>query len=143
MIIVLSEIFNPYLFMLGIERPDVKLFMSIPEVVALHREILMPRYPRVLDGVIELLSRAAPLTDLYLYLRDHPLQNPAKAKVHCEHGFGSLRLAVKTYLDVSFYQLSPLISVFDLLSMTQEMQTSCSESCSKVILSHPEKSILR
>ena len=111
MIIVSSEIFNPYLFMLGIERPDVKLFMSIPEAVTSHREILILLYRRGLDAVIELLSRAAPLTDLYLYLRDHPLQNSAKAKVHCEHGFGSLRLAVKTYLDVSFYWLSPLISV--------------------------------
>ena len=97
--------------MLGIERPDVKLFMSTTEAVTSQREILILLYREGLDAVTKLLSKAAPLTDLYLYLRDHPLQNPAKAKVHCEHGFGSLRLAVKAYLDVSLYSLSLSISM--------------------------------
>jgi len=95
-------IFNPYPFIvLGIERPDVNSFMSINETVILHwhREILTPDYSEGLDAVTTLLDKADPLTDLYLYLRDHPLQNPAKAKFHCDHGFGSLRSAVKAYLD--------------------------------------------
>ena len=104
MIIISSEIFNPYPFVvLGIDRPDSGLFMSIPENILSQRGIVVPGYNRGLDAVIKLLSKAAPLTDFYLYLRDHPLQNPVKAKVHCEHGFGSLRLAVKAYLNVSFY----------------------------------------
>ena len=106
MITVSSEIFNPYPFILGIEQPDANVFMSIPEAVASHREILIPRYREGLDAVIKLLSKAAPLTDLYLYLRDHPLQNPAKAKVHCEYGFCSLTSAVKAYLYVSFADCS-------------------------------------
>ena len=110
-ITISSEIFNPYSFILGIERPDVNLFMSIPEAVTSQREVLIPEYREGLDAVTTILYRTAPLTDLYLYLRDHPLQNPAKAKIHCEHGFGSLRLAVKDYLDVIFYPFLPLISV--------------------------------
>ena len=101
MIIVLSEIFNPYPFVLGIERPDAKFFMSITEDVASDRDILVPDYEEGLDAVTTLLSKATPFTDLYAYLRDHPLQNPAKDKVHCEHGFASLRFTVKAYLDVS------------------------------------------
>ncbi|KAF8810404.1 hypothetical protein BYT27DRAFT_7186632, partial [Phlegmacium glaucopus] len=93
------EIFNPYPFTIGIERPDTKLFMSLTEDVASQREILVPHYTKGLDAVTIFLSKATPLTDLYICLRDHPLQNPAKAKVHCEHGFVSLRLAVKVYLD--------------------------------------------
>jgi hypothetical protein len=108
MIIVSSEIFNPYPFILGIERPDANLFLSVSgDIVASRREILVQYYQEGLDAVIKLLSKAAPLTDLYSYLRDHPLQNPAKAKVHCERGFASLRLAVKVYLDVSCYRMSP------------------------------------
>ncbi|KAF8815007.1 hypothetical protein BYT27DRAFT_7201103 [Phlegmacium glaucopus] len=93
-----DEIFNPYPFTTGIERPDAKL-LSLTEHVASQREILVPNYRAGLDAVSKLLLKAAPLTDLYICLRDHPLQNPAKAKVHCEHGFASLRLAVKAYLD--------------------------------------------
>ena len=112
MINVLSEIFNPYPFVaLGIDRPDFALFMSITESIISRRDILVPSYDEGLDAVIKILSKATPLIDLYFYLRDHPLQNPAKFKVHCEHGFGSLSLAVKAYLDVSFYSLSPLIYV--------------------------------
>ena len=70
------------------------------------RDILVPRYHAGLAAVATLLSKAAPLDDLYLYLRDHPLQNPAKAKVHCEHGFYELRSVVKIYLEVSFRSLS-------------------------------------
>ncbi|KAF8815723.1 hypothetical protein BYT27DRAFT_7192458 [Phlegmacium glaucopus] len=95
-----DEIFNPYPFITGIERPDAKLFMSLTGDVASRREILVPNYKNGLDAVSKLLLKAAPLTDLYICVRDHPLQNPAKAKVHCEHGFTSLRLAVKAYLDV-------------------------------------------
>ena len=40
-----------------------------------------------------------------LYRRDHPIQNPAKAKFHCEHGFAGLRWAVQVYLEVSSYRL--------------------------------------
>ncbi|KAF8809774.1 hypothetical protein BYT27DRAFT_6516720 [Phlegmacium glaucopus] len=94
-----DEIFNLYPFITGIERPDAKLFISLPEDLASRREILVPNYRDGLDAVSKLLSKAAPLTDLYIYLRDHSLQNPGKAKVHCEHGFSSLRLAVKSYLD--------------------------------------------
>ena len=109
MIIVSSEVFNPYPFILGIGQPHAQLFFSISEdIVASQREILVQHYREGLDAVIRLLSKAAPLTDLYFYLRDHPLQNPVKAKVHCEHGFASLRLAVKVYLDVSCYRMSPL-----------------------------------
>ena len=79
---VSSEIFNPFPFILGIERPDFNLFMSIPEAVISQREIFIPKYSEGLDAVTTLLYKAAPFTDLYLYLRDHPLQNPAKAKVH-------------------------------------------------------------
>ncbi|KAF8809769.1 hypothetical protein BYT27DRAFT_7232197 [Phlegmacium glaucopus] len=93
------EIFSPYPFIMGIERPDAKLFMSLTEDVTSRREILVPNYRTGLDAVSKLLLKAAPLTDLYNCLRDHRLQNPAKAKVHCEHGFASLRLAVKAYLD--------------------------------------------
>ena len=107
MITVSSEIFNPYPFISGIERPDVNLYMSIPEAVTSHREIFISQYSEGLDAITTLLYKAAPLTDLYLYLRDHPLQNPAKAKVHCEHGFSPLRLAVKAYLDVSFTDFPP------------------------------------
>ena len=106
LMIVPSEIFNPYPFIVGIERPDAKLFMSITEDIASQRKFLVPSYDRGLHVVTIFLSKAAPLNDLYLYLRDHPLQNPAKAKVHCEHGFASLRLAVKAYLEVSFQWLS-------------------------------------
>lgn len=49
--------------------------------------------------------QATPLTDPYFYLRDHSLQNPTKAKVHCEHGFSSLRLAMNIYLKVSFHRM--------------------------------------
>ena len=77
--------------------------MSSSEAMASNRNLLVPDYEDGLAGVTLLLSKAAPLTDLYLYLRDHPLQNPAKAKVHCERGFASLRLAVRAYLDVSFF----------------------------------------
>ncbi|KAF8809224.1 hypothetical protein BYT27DRAFT_7254737 [Phlegmacium glaucopus] len=84
---------------IGIKRPDAKLFMSLTEDVASQQEILVPYYRQGLDAVTRLLLKAAPLTDLYICLRDHPLQDPAKAKVHCEHGFASLRLAVKAYLD--------------------------------------------
>ncbi|KAF8809784.1 hypothetical protein BYT27DRAFT_6516884 [Phlegmacium glaucopus] len=94
-----NEIFNPYPFIMGIERPDAKLFMSLTEDVASRREILVPHYRQGLDAVSNLLLKAAPLTDLYICLRDHPLQNLAKAKVHCEHGFATLRLAVKVYLN--------------------------------------------
>ena len=106
-ITVSSEIFSPYLFILGIERPGFDLFMSMTEAVTSQREVLIPRYWDGLDAVTKLLSKAAPLTDLYLYLRDHPLQNLAKAKVHCEYGFGALRFAVKAYLDVSFLLIIP------------------------------------
>jgi hypothetical protein len=100
--IVPSEIFNPYPFIVGIERPDAKLFMSITEDMISQRKNFVPLYEHGLNAVTIFLSKAAPLDDLYFYLRDHPLQNPAKAKVHCEHGFASLRLAVKVYLEVSF-----------------------------------------
>ncbi|KAF8811829.1 hypothetical protein BYT27DRAFT_6437435 [Phlegmacium glaucopus] len=109
MISVSSEIFNPYPFITGIERPDTKSFMSLTEDVASWREILVPNYRRGLDAVTKFLSKAAPLTDLYIYLRDHPLQNPAKAKVHCEHGFIYLRLAVKAYLDKCQHLLGPKV----------------------------------
>ena len=72
-----------------------------------QRDIKVPYYDEGLEAVITLLSKAAPLTDLYFYLRDHPLQNSSKAKVHCEHGFGSLGLAVKAHLDVSFTDFLP------------------------------------
>ena len=107
LITVSSEIFNPYLFILGIERPDVNLFMSTTEAVTSQQGVLIPEYWEGLDAVTKLLSKAAPLTDLYLYLRDHPLQNLSKAKVHCEYGFGALRFAVKAYLDVSFLLIVP------------------------------------
>ncbi|KAF8810496.1 hypothetical protein BYT27DRAFT_7186573 [Phlegmacium glaucopus] len=94
-----DEIFNPYPFIVGIERPDAKLFMSLTEGIASRREILVSEYRKGLNAVTELLLKAAPLTDLYIYLRAHPLQNPAKAKVHCEHGFAFLRLAVKAYMN--------------------------------------------
>ena len=107
-IILSSEIFNPYPFIvMGFQRPDAKSFMSTTENMVSHRDILVPEYIQGLKGVTTLLSKAAPLTDLYLYLRNHPLQSPAKAKVHSEHGFSTLRLAVKDYLDVSFFQSSP------------------------------------
>ena len=111
---VLSKISN---------QAGAKIFMSITENHNSQRYILVSDFENSLDALIQLLSKAAPFTDLYLYLRDHPLQNPPKAKVHCEHGFGFLRLAVKAYLDVSFYRLSPLISVFIHYSlfMAQEM----------------------
>ena len=107
--ILSSEIFNPYPFIvMGFERPDARLFMSTAENMTSHGKMLIPWYPQGLKGVTTLLSKAAPLIDLYLYLRNHPLQNPAKTKVHCEHGFYSLRLAVKDYLDVSFFRSSSL-----------------------------------
>ena len=93
--------------MLGIKRPDAKLFACIAEDLISQRETLVPWYSAGLDAVACLLSEAAPLTDLCLYLQDHPLQNPAKAKVHCEHGFASLRCAVKVYLKVNFYRIVP------------------------------------
>ena len=111
MMIVSSEIFDPYPFILGINRPDTKLFMSIPDDMILKRKTLVPKYDEGLVAVAILLWKAAPLTDLYFCLRDHPLQNPAKAKVHFEHGFASLRLSVKVYLDVSFYWISLPIHV--------------------------------
>ena len=112
-IILWSEIFNPYPFIvLGFERPDAKLFMYTTENMTSHREVLVPRYTHGLKGVTTLLSKAAPLTDLYIYLRNHPLQNPAKAKVHYEHGFFWLRLAVKDYLDVSFFGRSSPSNIF-------------------------------
>ena len=86
-----------------IERPNAKLFMSLTEDVTSRRKVLVPEYGEGLDAVSKLLLKAAPLPDLYFHLRDHPLQNPAKAKVHCEYGFASLRSAVKVYLDVNFY----------------------------------------
>jgi hypothetical protein len=104
---VSSEIFNPYPFILGIKQPNAKLFAYITEDLTSQRVTLVPQYLQGLDAVMTLLSKAAPLTDLYLYLQDHPLQNPAKAKVHCDHGFTSLRLAVKVYLKVSFYRIVP------------------------------------
>src|ERR1700735_4915725 len=138
MIIISSEIFNPYPFVvLGIDRPDSTLFISITDNIISQRDILVPDYDEGLEAVIKLLSKAAPLTDLYLYLRDHPLQNPVKAKVHCEHGFGSLRFAVRAYLDVSFLLIVSLDICVHPLFMAQEMSTSCSESSSKVIFSHP------
>ena len=88
---------------MGIERPNAKLFMSLTEDVTSRRKVLVPEYREGLDAVSKLLLKAAPLPDLYFHLRDHPLQNPAKAKVHCEHGFSSLRSAVKIYLDVNFF----------------------------------------
>ena len=104
---------------MGFERPDAKLFMHTAEDMTSHRIYLVPAYIHGLIGVSILLSKAAPLTDLYLYLRNHPLQNPAKAKVHCERGFYSLRLAVKDYLDVSFF---PIVSLQDICSFViQEM----------------------
>ena len=110
--IVSSEIFNPYPFILGIKRPDAKLFAYITEDLISERENLVPCYTQGLFAVAIFLSKAAPMAGLYHYLRDHPLQNPAKAKVHCEHGFDSLRLAVKVYLEVSFYRLaSPNLGV--------------------------------
>jgi len=117
---VSSEIFNPYPFIMGIERPDAKLFMSIAENISSQREILIPFYGKGLDAVSILLFKAAPLADLYFCLRDHPLQDPAKAKAHCEHGFASLRLAVKVYLDVSCHRMSLSTSVL-IYSMVQEM----------------------
>ena len=81
------------------------------EAMISQRDTLVPDYDYGLDAVATLLSKAAPLDDLYLYLRDHPLQNPAKAKVHHEHGFSKLRLAVRDYLEVSSYWLSCLIYV--------------------------------
>ena len=111
--IVSSEIFNPHPFMLGIKRPNAKLFACITEDMISQRETLVPYYTQGLYAVTTLLSKAAPFTDLYLYLQDHPLQNPAKAKVHCEHGFALLRWAVKVYLKVSLPNrpnLSVLIS---------------------------------
>jgi hypothetical protein len=113
--IVSSEIFNPYPFVLGIKRPDAKLFACITEDLISERENLVPSYAEGLLAVTLFLSKAAPLTDLYHYLRDHPLQNPAKAKVHCEHGFASLRLAVKFYLEVSFYRLASFNLGVDLI----------------------------
>ena len=80
--------------------------MSITEDMIIQWDTLVPCYYVGLDAVASLLLKAAPLDDLYLYLRDHPLQNPAKAKVHCEHGFAGLRGAVKIYLEVSFCLLS-------------------------------------
>ena len=105
--VVSSEIFNPYPFILGIKRPDAKLFACITEDMISQRVTLVPDYARGLYAVTALLSKAAPLTDLYLYLQDHPLQNPAKAKVHCERGFAPLRRAVKFYLKVSLYRIVP------------------------------------
>ena len=111
--IISSEIFNPYPFIVsGIERPDAKSFAFITEDMISQRDTLVPSCYAGLDGVATLLSKAAPLDDLYLYLRDHPLQNPAKAKVHCKHGFAKLRWAVKIYLEVSSYWLSCPIYVF-------------------------------
>ena len=116
MMTVSSEIFNPSPFILGIERPDPKLFMSITNKMISKRETLLPNYHDGLNAVTILLSKAAPFTDLYFCLRDHPLQNPTKAKVHFEHGSAplrsaALRLAVKVYLDVSFYWIFPPIYV--------------------------------
>ena len=109
--IVSSEIFNPYPFILGIKRPDAKLFACITENMISQRETLVPDYALGFYTVTTLFSKAAPLTDLYLYLQDHPLRNPAKAKVHCEHGFALLRWAVKVYLKVSLYRIAPTQSV--------------------------------
>ncbi|KAF8815030.1 hypothetical protein BYT27DRAFT_6854424 [Phlegmacium glaucopus] len=103
-----DEIFNPYPFTTGIKRPDAKL-LSLTEHIASQREILVSNYRTGLDAVSKLLLKAAPLTDLYICLRDHPLENPAKAKVHCEHGFASLRLAVKSYLDKCQHLLGPKV----------------------------------
>ena len=86
-----------------------------------QRHTFVPDFDEGLDAVIKLLSKAAPLTDLYLYLRDHP----AKAKFHRESGFISLGLAVKAYLDVS-YQLFPLISVF--------IYYSCPKKCKHLFM---------
>ena len=105
--IVSSEIFNPYPFIMGIKRPDAKLFACINEDPISLRKTLGPDYQLGIYGVTTLLAKAAPLTDLYFYLQDHPLQNPAKAKVHCERGFAPLRRAVKVYLKVSLYRIVP------------------------------------
>ena len=95
-----SEIFNPYAFVM--ERPEAKLFMSITEDISSQREILVPNYQEGIDALSKILLKAAPITDLYFHLRDHPLQNPAKANIHCKDGLASLRSAVEDYLDVSF-----------------------------------------
>jgi hypothetical protein len=108
--------------MLGIKQPDAKLFVCMTEHKVSHRNIPVPAYSEDLEGVITLLSKAAPLTDLYFYLRDHPLQNPAKTKVHCEHGFTSLRLAVKVYLEVSSYRIPFLTHV--LISSSRNVHIS-------------------
>ena len=76
--------------------------MSITEDMISQWDTLEPCHYYVgLGAVARLLFKAAPLDDLYLYLQNHPLQNPAKAKVHCEHRFAGLRCAVKIYLEVS------------------------------------------
>ena len=104
-IVITSEIFNPHPLS-GIERPDAKLFMSITGDMISQWDTLVPWYKAGLDAVARLLLKAAPSDDLYNYLRDHPLQNPAKAKVHCDHGFAFLRWAVKIYLKVSLHSVS-------------------------------------
>ena len=106
---VSSEIFNPYPFILDIERPDHNLFTSITDDMISQQHIFIPNYENGLYAVTILLLKAASLTDLYFCLQDHPLQNSAKAKVHCEHGFALLRVAVKVYLDVSFSWMSLLM----------------------------------
>ena len=88
--IVSSEICNPYPFIF--ERLDGKLFGCITKDMISQRVNLVPNHGLGLHAVTIILPRAAPLTDPYFYFRD---QNPAKAKVHREHGFAPLRLAVK------------------------------------------------
>ena len=92
MIIVLSNIIY--------EKGGAKLFMSINENIISQRHIL----GRGFDGarvVAKLLSKAAPLNDLYSYLRAYCSQDPEQAQFYC----------VEAYLNVSFYRLSPLISM--------------------------------
>jgi hypothetical protein len=67
-LIVLSEIFNPYPFILGIEQPNAKLFGCIIEDMISQRNILVPWYSEGFEGVTTLLSKAAPSTNLYFYI---------------------------------------------------------------------------
>ena len=92
MIIVLSKIIGA--------KGGAKLFISIHENIISQRHILERGFDVPL-AVAKLLSKAAPLNDLYSYLRAYSSQYPEHAEVYC----------VEAYLNVSFYRLSPLISM--------------------------------
>ena len=101
MIIVLSTRWNPSCFIQPIGFNGAKLFMSINENIISQRHILGQGFNDDL-AMAKLLSKAAPLKDLYFYLRTYSskLGDPVRAEVSC----------VEAYLEVSFYRFTPLMS---------------------------------